>query len=405
MKIGVVLNSEKRRDRDFHYSLSILHSFSEEKKDDEYVIFAESNNPSIQYVPQGWNIVQLDTSFLTNDNDRKPYLSSDGLDLGRSDINIRAQHFFIQQHIDVLLYPFPNPLSFECGIPYIMTIHDVHHRQQPHFPEVSAGMNWHNSEYLFRNAVRHAHGIIASSEMVKEDILNFYRQYITPEKIYTLPVILSPLYNSFDISEENKAIIKKKHNLPDRFFFYPAQFWMHKNHSRLVHAIHILRFKYHTDIPLILCGSRSAKSPDEACELIYRNSMFLAQQLGVPDLVYYIGHVPEEEIPLLYATAHGLVMPSLLSSTNYPVVEAWGFACPVVSSDIRGIREQVGDAGILVNPADPHAIAQGLLSLWNDETFRLALIQKGRQKLVELNYTNFATRLKGIIADVRRQLL
>lgn len=401
MRIGIVIKPEQNRERDFHYSVSIIRGLSEGKTDDEYIVFTQSNNPIMHYIPREWNVFPIDNTLFTLDSDRTPYLGNDGFDLTQSGINLRAQHFFKQHHIDMLLFPSPHPLSFECGIPYIMAIHDLQHRIQPHFPEASGGTIWGTREYLCRNAVRYAHGIIVTSEQCKKDISNFYGQHISPDKIYTLSIIPPYIYNSGEISDERKIILRKKHFLPDRYLFYPAQFCLHKNHARLIHALHILRYTHQTDINLILVGQRISSLPEEASELVYRNAMLLAQQLGVPDLVYYLGHVPEEEMPLLYASAYGLIMPSLLNSTNYPIIEAWSCNCPVISSDIRGVRELLGNAGILVNPTDPHSIAQVLLSLWNDESLRHELIQKGRQKLVELNSMNFANRLKGIIADVQ----
>lgn len=399
MRIGIVINSAQNRKRDFHYSVSTIRGLSEGKTDDEYIVFTQSNNPIIHYIPREWNVFPVDNTLFTLDSDRTPYLGNDRVDLTQSGINLRAQHFFKQHHIDMLLFPSPHPLSFECGMPYIMAIHDLQHRMEPHFPEVSAGMNWTTREYLYRNAVRYAQGIITSSEICKGDILKFYGQIINSDNIYTLPIIPPYICDATKISDERKMFLREKHLLPERYFFYPAKFWQHKNHPRLIHALHILRYTHRTDINLILVGSRSG-SAEEACELVYRNSMFLAQQLGVPDLVYYLGYAIEEEMPLLYATAYGLIMPSLLYSTNYPVIEAWNFECPVIASDIKGIKEIVGNAGVLINPSDPYSIAEGLLSLWNNETLCKELVQKGQQNLYKFNFLSFTDRLHEIIIDI-----
>ena len=49
--------------------------------------------------------------------------------------------------IDLMLYPSPTALSFETGLPYVMAIHDLQHRLQPEFPEVSANGEWERREY------------------------------------------------------------------------------------------------------------------------------------------------------------------------------------------------------------------------------------------------------------------
>ena len=83
----------------------------------------------------------------------------------------------------------------------------------------------------------------------------------------------------------------------------------------------------------------------------------------------------------LYAGAVGLVMPTFFGPTNIPMLEAWAFGCPVLTSDIRGIREQVGNAAILVNPRSEEAIADGIYHLWTDENLRRILADRGRRRL------------------------
>src|SRR5262249_11720872 len=53
--------------------------------------------------------------------------------------------------VDLLLYPFPNSVAFETRVPYVMAVHDIQHRFQPEFPEVSAYGEWERREYIFRN--------------------------------------------------------------------------------------------------------------------------------------------------------------------------------------------------------------------------------------------------------------
>ena len=72
---------------------------------------------------------------------------------------------------------------------------------------------------------------------------------------------------------------------------------------------------------------------------------------------------PMNDMSALYAEAAGLVMPTFFGPTNIPVLEAFALGCPVVTSDIRGIREQTDGAAILVDPRSPEAIADGLRRL------------------------------------------
>jgi tetratricopeptide (TPR) repeat protein len=193
--------------------------------------------------------------------------------------------------------------------------------------------------------------------------------------------------------ESKKAAVRQRYGLPEQFFFYPAQFWLHKNHARLVHAIHILRATYQIDAPLVLAGSNSGGPPEEARDLVFENAMALARQLGIEDLVHYLGYVADDEMAPLYLQAAALAMPTFFGPTNIPVLEAWALGCPVLSSDIRGIREQVGDAGLLVDPRDPRAIAEGLLTVWTDEAERRRCIEAGHRRFASYSASDFSRRL------------
>src|SRR5438876_3882901 len=59
---------------------------------------------------------------------------------------------------------------------------------------------------------------------------------------------------------------------------------------------------------------------------------------------------------------------------------AWASGCPVLTSDIRGVREQVGDAALLANPTSVEAIADGIHRLWTDRELGRTLSDLGRRR-------------------------
>jgi hypothetical protein len=129
--------------------------------------------------------------------------------------------------IDLMLYPIPNRLSFEAGIPFVMAIHDLQHRLQPEFPEVSDNNEWEWREYCFRNAARSATLVLADSEVGKEDILRFYGAYgITADRVKVLP-FLPAHYLTVEVAAGDCQRVRASYGLPERYLFYPAQFWPH----------------------------------------------------------------------------------------------------------------------------------------------------------------------------------
>jgi len=108
----------------------------------------------------------------------------------------------------------------------------------------------------------------------------------------------------------------------------------------------------------------------------------LAAELGVADLVDWAGRVPHADLPSYYRRAGVTVLPSLTESESFgmALVEAMACGCPVVGSDVGGIPFVVreGDDGVLVPPADPHALADALAGVLTNPALAGALGAAGR---------------------------
>lgn len=203
-----------------------------------------------------------------------------------------------QLGIEAAIYTYPTSSAFENQIPYVMPIHDLQHRLQPQFPEVSAGREWEHREYLYRNAIRFGTTILADSQVGKEDILNCYPEYASPECIEVLPY--PPIQTlAVDDVESERERVRGAFGLPERFFFYPAQFWPHKNHLRIVQALALIRDRHRVAIELVLSGTHSGKLRT----LTFQEVMTEAHRLGVDEQVKYLGYVADRDVAALYVTA------------------------------------------------------------------------------------------------------
>jgi glycosyltransferase involved in cell wall biosynthesis len=281
-----------------------------------------------------------------------------------------------------------------------MAIHDLQHRLQPEFPEVSANGEWEYREYLFRNGARYATLLLADSEVGKEDILNFYGPYgVTADRVKVLPFIPA-CYLAVDVAESEQQRVRAAYRLPERYLFYPAQFWPHKNHARIVQALGLLKQGHCLEIPIVFCGSHSG----EVRERAFEEMMSVAHEWGVAEQIRYLGYVPDEDMSAMYAGAAALVMPTFFGPTNIPVLEAWAFGCPVLTSDIRGIREQVGDAAVLADPRSVEAIAEGIERLWTDDGLRRRLVERGRQRLSAYTPEDYRRRLIDIVEEAKTRV-
>jgi len=430
MRVGIIPILNPAAGGVYQYSLTMLHALDEWKKDgceNEFVVFANAvHHPALLFLnASGWMLKQLVPAHPPSLQQRalnvlmrvvgegphreawrwlrrrlrrvlgqnKPTLPDPDVVRARPEIS----RWFHHCGVDLMLYPAPASLSFETGLPYVMAIHDLQHRLQPEFPEVSANGEWEWREYCFRNGSRYATLLLADSEVGKEDILNFYGSYgVTPDRVKVLP-FLPACYLAVNLPESERQRVRTIHHLPERYLFYPAQFWPHKNHIRIVKALGLLRQEYSIEVPIVFCGYYTG----EIRERTFHEVMSLSHQLGISDQIHYLGYVPDEDMSALYAGAVALVMPTFFGPTNIPVLEAWAFGCPVLTSDIRGTLEQVKDAAILVDPRSFESIANGIYQLWTDESLRSTLAERGRRRLASYTPEDYRRRLLEILDEAK----
>jgi glycosyltransferase involved in cell wall biosynthesis len=425
VRIGIVPTLTGSQGGVYQYSLTMLEALAKWRGgagDDEFLVFAHRREPAglENLARQGWSVKRLEPSFvkaLVKDvllrvagenfllgvlTRLQPLLGrppgASGPDTVRHRPNMRR--WFRRFGVGLMIYPTPTPLSFESGIPYIMSIHDLQHRLQPEFPEVSADGEWERREYLYRNGARNATILLADSETGREDILNCYGEFgVTPERVKVLPFL--PAHDpARQHAESEKDRVIAKYNLSSRYLFYPAQFWPHKNHLRIMEALGRLRKEKSLRIPIVFCGSSSRS----IARRTFRSVMESAQKLGIKEQTHFLDYVASEDMAGLYAGATALVMPTFFGPTNIPVLEAWSFACPVLTSDIRGIREQAGDAAVLVDPRSIDSIADGIRRLWEDGGLREQLIKRGRDRLARYTPEDFQKKLADILTEAKERL-
>ncbi|MEW6172015.1 MAG: glycosyltransferase family 1 protein [Bacillota bacterium] len=409
----------------YQYSLTMMNALGEwlsEDSRDSLVIFTDQpSHPSVELLNQkGYLVEPLQPPLLKNRTlaalrrltgegphreawrrlRRRWVQSTDIPDPDVIRYRPEMTEWFKGANVELMLYPMPTLLSFESKIPYVAAIHDLQHRLQPEFPEVSANGEWERREYRFRNVSRYATLILADSEVGKEDILTFYGSYgVTPDRVKVLP-FLPACYLAVDVPETELRRVRLHYNLPERYVFYPAQFWPHKNHMRILKAVDLIKKDYGVKIPVVFCGSYTG----EIRKRTFEEVMSLSRRLRFGDQVRYLGYVPDEDMSCIYAGAVALVMPTFFGPTNIPVLEAWAFGCPVLTSDIRGIREQAGDAAVLADPRSVESIADGIYRLWTDDGLRRSLAERGRQRLTSYTPDDYRRRLVETIEEAKTRL-
>jgi MMP alpha-(1->4)-mannosyltransferase len=116
------------------------------------------------------------------------------------------------------------------------------------------------------------------------------------------------------------------------------------------------------------------------------SSRRLIQQLGIGDLITFTGRIANEQFVSEYARATLAVVPSVYEGFGLPVGEAMACAVPVISTTGGALPEVVGDAGVLVPPADHHALAKAIMKVLDQPQLARRLGQAGYRR-VQQNFT------------------
>ena len=107
----------------------------------------------------------------------------------------------------------------------------------------------------------------------------------------------------------------------------------------------------------------------------------MTQKLGIGHLIQFTGRIDNGEFVRQYARATVAVVPSVYEGFGLPVGEAMACAVPVISTTGGALPEVVGDAGILVPPADHRALAQAIREILDNPELAGVLGLAGYQRV------------------------
>lgn len=385
LKVGIFFNARPEQGGLYQYALTLVDCLYQFAPQYDYRLYHAALEPlPLKITSDNWRLVELPRrSILFRLSIEMILMIVARLGL-QIPFRLIPKYAEIQREKpDVMIYVKPTCHVFQWNYPAIFPIHDLQHRFQPEFPEVSKKGEYRRREYLYEYSISSASAILTDSVTGKEDALLCYR-HAEAAKIFPLPHLVP----TFRTHQTKTELVQEKYKLPAQYLFYPAAFWPHKNHQKLVVALSILAKEKGVSIPLVLAGSLRFE---------YEHIFTLVRSLELDNVVHFIGYVADEDMNALYQQALALVMPTFFGPTNIPVLEAWEAGCAVITSDVRGIREQVGDAGLLVDPKDERALAKAIWKIYEDPALRKELVERGKIRVAQWTPELFTRRLATII--------
>jgi glycosyltransferase involved in cell wall biosynthesis len=284
--------------------------------------------------------------------------------------------------VNKVFAPVYSTALLACGRPFAFTLHDLQERYYPENFSIAKRL-WRrlSNRLLTARAAR----IICESTFVQRDIVQFFG--VPEHRVAVVPAPPISILRDSTPDEAAIATVRLKFGLPPRYVFYPAQFWPHKNHRRIVEAFKLVMHQ-HPDCRLVFTG----KKRDEFERVFAR-----VRELGLDDKVRHIGYVEQSELAALYRGATVAAIPTLFESISIPVYEAFSVGTAVCASNVVALPEQIGDAGLLFDPHSPQDIAEKICTLLANSDLRASLIERGYRRMASVTHDQYAERLALII--------
>jgi D-inositol-3-phosphate glycosyltransferase len=131
----------------------------------------------------------------------------------------------------------------------------------------------------------------------------------------------------------------------------------------------------------------------------------LRAELGIQDLVTFLGARSQDALPDYYSAADVVVMPSHYESFGLVALEAMACGTPVIASRVGGLAYTVlhGVTGLHVPERDPEALAQEIIRLIQDAALRERMGQQAHQVARCYSWSSIADRIVDLYGDLVRR--
>ncbi|SDD39712.1 Glycosyltransferase involved in cell wall bisynthesis [Mucilaginibacter pineti] len=296
--------------------------------------------------------------------------------------NLLLIPYFARLHkLEIVLFQNFNSL-WPNGFRKVVYIHDVLFLDFPQY--------YSSTELLYfkqmKNLAKKADMIITISNTEKERLV---KNDIANGK--NISVVYHGINSNFKVlAAYSKAKIQSivfKYQLPQRYLLYVGRVNIRKNISRLVSAINLLDDK---NIKLLIVGGQG----NDLTAL--QNQIMLE---GLSKRVVFTGHVPEEDLYVIYANATVFCFPSHAEGFGLPPLEAMQCGVPVIVSNRTSMPEICGDAAIYIDPDNTEDVAQKINLLLNDNELYQRKVTAGIDHSKQFSWPGSANGILKLISD------
>ena len=208
------------------------------------------------------------------------------------------------QGVSLLFCPFTKPNYAEPDIPIVSIFYDLQHRTYPQF---FLPLERERRDATLIQLSQRVESIICISEFSRRTLLEDLK--ISPERTYTIPVCI---HSRLRETPSALSILETLGLNVRPYFFYPANFWPHKNHPMLLNAYNMfLRRNPGLNIDLVFTGALS--QPEQELRAT-------VEAMGLKERVHFLGYLSEEQLAAVLQGCRLMIFPSLYEGFGIPII-------------------------------------------------------------------------------------
>ncbi len=338
------------------YTEKLIENLQKIDKKNNYVIFLTEDN---------WLYLKLE-----NPNFKKVLADVKWYSI---DEQLKMAGIFNSQSLDLLHVPHFNvPILYRKK--FVVTIHDlIHHNFLQESTTTRNFLVFKIKRLAYKttikSAIKRSVSIIAPSNYVKEEIIKTFN--VKADKITV----------TYEAAEEE--YFRNRQSASDNrqsTLLYVGNVYPHKNISKLLDAINILKFKT-KNLKLTIVCPRDVFQERLIAEIKKRK---------LKDVVDVKGYLSAKDLAGVFAKSSAYIFPSLSEGFGIPGLNSMASQLPLISSRIPVLKEIYKDAAYYFDPNNAQDIASAIQKVLSDKKLQPDLIKKGSERVKQFSWHKMA---------------
>lgn len=228
-------------------------------------------------------------------------------------------------------------------------------------------------------------------------------------KKYILKRILKFASRVVVLTKEYKGIINRKYGILEKITIIPngvsEKFFLGKENfsSENVNLLFIGRLTVEKNVPTLIRAVSLMKNR-VTLHIVGDGEMKEEIENTFSDKkikkVILHGEKTGKDLVNFYKNANIFLLASDYEGLPLVLLEAMASGTPIIASDVRGIREFVGDTGVLINPPTSNNFAKAIDNLIEDKKMRKTLSVKGRKKARGYDWNRITEKFEEVYKEI-----